>query len=71
MEENSILKEIIDLQKRYKELFKEKRLTKKAICDLGIPFRDKYGLKDLETLRIMRGELSLEEIWEFISSHHQ
>lgn len=30
MEENSILKEIIDLQKRYKELFKEKRLTKKS-----------------------------------------
>lgn len=70
-EESSMLKEIVDLQKRYKELFKAKRLTKKAICDLGIPFRNKYNLGDLETLRIMRGELSLEEIWKFISLHNQ
>lgn len=64
-----MLKEIVDLQKNYKRLFNEKRLTKKAICDLGVPFRDKYGLKDLDALKVMRGELSLEEIEKFIFSH--
>lgn len=64
-----MLREIINLQQGYKSLFDKKKLTKKAICDLVIPFRDKYGLKDLEALKIARNELSLAEIEAFISLH--
>lgn len=47
-------KEASNLQDDFKELIDKKKLTKKAICDLCIPFRDKYGLSDLQTLRIAR-----------------
>lgn len=56
--------EACKLQKEYQKLIDEKRLTKKAMCDLCIPFRDKYGLTDLQALRIARNEMSLTEITE-------
>lgn len=63
-----LLREIIGLQKAYSNLFSANKITKKEICQLVIPYRDKYDLKDLEALRIARGELSLAEIEKFISS---
>lgn len=62
-----VLKEVGKLQSDYKKLIREKRLTKKAMCDLVIPFRDKYGLKDSDALRIARAEVSLSEIANLLS----
>lgn len=62
------LEEIVELQKAYKTLFDSKRLTKKAMCDLVVPFRDKYSLSDSTALRVARGELSLEQIAKLIAS---
>ena len=42
-------------------------MTKKAICDLVIPFRDKYNLTDLQALQIARNELSMSEIAELLN----
>ena len=54
--DNNFYKEAAELQEKYKKLIDEKRLTKKAMCDLCIPFRDKYDSTDLQTLRIARKE---------------
>lgn len=61
------LNEIVELQKSYQKLLDSKKLTKRAICELVVPFRDKYGLSDLEALRVARNELTLSEISEFIN----
>lgn len=58
----STMREIAELQAAYQRLINEKRLTKKAMCDLCIPFRDKYGLKDSQALRIARKEMDLSEM---------
>lgn len=50
------------MQEEYRRLTAEKKLSKKAICALCVPFRDKYGLTDLQTLRIAREEMSLMEM---------
>ena len=59
---DNIFKEIGELQEEYESLVKSKKLTKKAMCDLCIPFRDKYSLSDLQTLQIARKELGIPEI---------
>lgn len=59
---NNIMKEIGELQDNYKKLVSENRLSKKAMCELIIPFRDKYGLSDLQALQIARAELSISDI---------
>ena len=59
---DNIFKEIGELQEEYEKLIKSKKLTKKAMCDLCIPFRDKYSLSDLQTLQIARKELGIPEI---------
>lgn len=61
------LNEIVELQKSYQKLLDSKKLTKRAMCELVVPFRDKYGLSDLEALKIARNELTLSEISEFIN----
>lgn len=61
------LNEIVELQKSYQKLLDSKKLTKRAMCELVVPFRDKYGLSDLEALRVARNELTLSEISEFIN----
>lgn len=68
MQKPLTLEEIVELQKAYKNLFDSKRLTKKAMCDLVVPFRDKYNLSDLTALRVARGEFSLEQIAKLIAS---
>ena len=57
-----IMKEIADLQKEYRKLLRNKKLTKKAMCDLVVPFRDKYKLSNKDALAIVRNELSLTQI---------
>ena len=64
-----LLKEIADLQTAYQALFDEKRLTKKAICDLCVPFRDRHSLTGLQTLRIARDEMSISEIAELLTEN--
>ena len=61
---NTFFKEASELQGKYQELVDNKQLTKKAMCDLCIPFRDKYHLTDLQTLRIARKEMELSEMVE-------
>lgn len=62
----SILREVGSLQDNYAKLVKQGRITKKAICDLVIPFRDKYGLSDLEALSIARNEMCISSIAEVL-----
>lgn len=59
---NMFFKEVVELQKNYETLVECKCLTKKAMCELCIPFRDKYNLTDLQTLRIARKEMYLSEM---------
>ena len=56
------IKDIVELQENYKELVETKTLSKRKLCELCIPFRDKFGLTDIETLRIARNEITLKEI---------
>lgn len=56
------LNEIGNLQQKYKELIKSKKLTKKMIIELVVPFRNKYKLTDIQALKIARAELSIYEI---------
>lgn len=59
---NNFFEEASELQENYQKLIDERKLTKKAMCDLCIPFRDKYHLTDLQTLRIARKEMELSEM---------
>lgn len=62
----NVMNEVAKLQTDYQLLVDGKRLTKKAMCDLCIPFRDKYGLTDLQALRIVRKEMDLSEMVELL-----
>lgn len=57
-----VIKEVSELQKEYRNLIYKGTLTKKNICNLVIPFRNKYKLKDSEALQIARDEISLPKI---------
>lgn len=59
------LKELVEFQLKYSHLEKTK-MTKKSLCDLVIPFRDKYGLSDGQALRVARREFSLKQIEELM-----
>jgi hypothetical protein len=65
------LKESAQLQEKYQQLVDKKKLTKKAMCDLCIPFRDKYGLTDLQTLKIARQEMSLQEMLDLLQPENK
>lgn len=54
------------MQKEYQRLVDTRKLSKKAMCELCVPFRDKYGLTDLQTLRIARGDMDLMEMVELL-----
>ena len=62
----SIIKEIARLQKGYRSLLDGQKMTKKAMCNLVIPFRDKYHLKDTEALQIARDGMSLSNIIDLL-----
>lgn len=59
---DNVMKDIGDLQTNFQALIDENKLSKKAMCELVIPFRDKYGLTDLQALQIARNELTIAEI---------
>ncbi len=61
-----IIKDIATLQEKWEELIDNGKLTRKAMCDLCIPFRDKYKLKDSQVLQIARQEVSIETICEWL-----
>lgn len=61
------LNEIVELQKSYQKLFDSHKLSKRRMCELVIPFRDKYGLSDLDALKVARNELTISEISELIN----
>lgn len=55
----------IEIQNAWKKLTSgEVPFTKKNMCDLLVPLRDKHGLTDRQVLQVARDELSLEEIAE-------
>ena len=60
------MREAAIMQEEYRRLVNEKRLSKRAMCDLCVPFRDKYGLTDLQTLRIARREMDLAEMVDLL-----
>lgn len=60
------IKDIVNLQESYEELVKTKTLSKRKLCELCIPFRNRFGLTDIEVLRIARNEVALKEIQELI-----
>lgn len=62
----NMIKEIIDIQTRYQSLYIKNELTKKNICELCIPFRDKYNLQDHEVLKIANGYCGFERIIQFV-----
>lgn len=62
----SFFKEASILQQKYQNLIDSRKVSKKNICDLCIPFRDKYNLTDLQTLRIARKEMDLSEMVELL-----
>lgn len=55
-------KEVEQLQIRYQELIDRGKVTKADICQLVIPFRDKYGLTDIQALSIARADLTPTQI---------
>lgn len=60
------MREAAIMQEEYRRLVNEKSLSKRAMCDLCVPFRDKYGLTDLQTLRIARREMDLAEMVDLL-----
>lgn len=61
-----LLREVGKLQDDYQKLVNGNKLTKKAMCDLVVPFRDKYKLTDLQALMVARNELSISEIADLL-----
>ena len=62
MNTDKLFKQIAEMQRQYQNLIDTKSLTKKALCDLCVPFRDEYGLTDLQTLMIASKEVGIPEI---------
>ena len=58
----NMMHEIIGLQEQYHKLYISNNLTKSAICELVIPFRDKFELSDVEALNIAKEFCSMERI---------
>ena len=67
----NLMSDVANLQIGYQNLISEKRLSKKNICDLVIPFRDKYGLKDSQALQIARAELPIVEINDLLNNESE
>lgn len=62
----NLLREVGNLQSNFQKLCRSNKVSKKAICNLVIPFRDKYNLTDLQALQIARNELSVAEIADLL-----
>lgn len=57
-----ILLEVAAMQDAYSAAQRANTLSKKRICEICVPFRDKYGLSDLDALKLARNEYSLSEM---------
>lgn len=66
--QNNAIREAAVLQQEYKKLLHGRKLTKKALVDLCVPFRDKYNLTDGDTLKIAREELSLIQLVDLLEN---
>ena len=64
-----LMEEIAKLQMDYNNLKLNNKLSKKAICDLVIPFRDKYYLSDKDALAIARNEMSIIDMVDVIKTN--
>ena len=64
-----LMEEIAKLQMDYNSLKLNNQLSKKAICDLVIPFRDKYNLSDKDALAIARNEMSINDMVDVIKTN--
>lgn len=64
--ERDAMRDAAIMQQKYQCLYDTHKLSKKAMCELCVPFRDKYGLTDLQTLRIARKEMDLMEMVELL-----
>lgn len=64
-----LLEDVADVQRRYRFLCDSDKLTKSALCELCIPFRDKYHLTDWQTLCIVRGDASADDIIEILKAN--
>lgn len=64
MEEKLVtIEAAVEIQRAYRKLTSgEVSFTKRNMCNLMVPLRDKYGLTDRQVLAVARNELSLEEI---------
>lgn len=70
-DELKILREISELQSQYKYLYRNNKLTKRILCELVIPFRDKHHLSDMDALSITRSEISLTEMIKMLEEGHK
>lgn len=66
-----VFRQIAELQTGYQKLIDTRSMTKKALCDLCVPFRDEYNLKDSQVLQIARKELDISEIIELFERREQ
>ena len=61
------LREIVKLQKEYQKMVIGKiPFTKRNLCNLCVPFRDKYGLTDDQVLRLVRKQMDLSEMIDVV-----
>lgn len=67
----NMIKEIIVLQARYQSLYINNKLTKANICELCIPFRDKYHLQDHEVLNIAKAYYGFERTIQLVEDANQ
>ncbi len=56
------LKDVASLQREWNKLLESGRVTKRDICELCLPFKEKYNLTDMQALKVARNELSIEEV---------
>jgi hypothetical protein len=63
----NMMREVGKLQEDYQNLIDKNKLTKKSLCELCTPFRDKYNLTDIQVLRIVRKEMSLLEMMDLLN----
>lgn len=71
MTHGSFFYDSAELQTNYEQLVKDKKLTKKAICELCVPFKDKYGLTASQALMIARKEMPLKDMVELDRRNRQ
>lgn len=64
----TLLREIGDIQDEYRKLVKT-RMTKQDLCNLVIPFRDRYGFTDSEALSIVRDQITISEMVQLFEKH--